>query len=103
MVRGCYGHSCPRIDSRRKEANSKERIIPMRKKMIQKPWEEMNTEELAEATKEFDVPGYRPRRVKPTAAELARHRRAMAKPKVGRSSFGDGAVNVMFTMQPELL
>jgi hypothetical protein len=37
----------------------------------QKPYWEMNLEELAEATREFDDPSYNPPAVKPTAAQRA--------------------------------
>jgi hypothetical protein len=41
----------------------------------QKPYWEMSTAELAEATKEFDDPNYNPPAVKPTTAQRAQLRR----------------------------
>jgi hypothetical protein len=69
-----------------------------------KGWHEMNTRELAEATSQFDSPGYRPRRVKASVKELEKLRRAKEKPKSrpGRKPFGTGAVRVLFTIDPEL-
>jgi hypothetical protein len=51
----------------------------------QKPYWEMNVEELAEATREYDVPGYDPPVVKPTAAELAQLHRWQKKRAAGRA------------------
>ncbi|HEY4329810.1 MAG TPA: hypothetical protein VGN88_08740, partial [Phycisphaerae bacterium] len=44
-----------------------------------KPYWEMNTAELREATKEFDDPNYHPRARKPTAKQLAQLRRIRRK------------------------
>jgi hypothetical protein len=50
-----------------------------------KPYWEMNTEELAEATKEFDDPNYHPRAVKPTAAQRAQLQRWRRKRAAARA------------------
>ena len=50
-----------------------------------KPYWEMNAEELAEATKEFDDSSQEPRAVKPTAAERAQLRRWQRKRSAARS------------------
>jgi hypothetical protein len=73
--------------------------------MSRKPWTKMTATELAAATKQFDR-GPGPTAVSPTAAELAKHRRATRPaPKRGRGrpAFGDGAVRVLFTIDPRLL
>jgi hypothetical protein len=50
-----------------------------------KPYWEMNTAELAEATKEFDDPTYAPTAVKATAAQRAQLRRWQRKRIAARS------------------
>ena len=50
----------------------------------QKPYWEMNTEQLAEATREFDDPNYDPQAVKPTAAERAQLQRWQRARKAAR-------------------
>jgi hypothetical protein len=44
-----------------------------------KPYWEMETSELREATKEFDDPAFQPPRLKTSAQDRAQHRRAKAK------------------------
>jgi len=51
----------------------------------QKPFWEMNTRELAEATQEFDNPNDNPPAIKPTAAQLAQLRRWKRKRTAERS------------------
>lgn len=77
--------------------------------MPTKPWTKMTTDELAKATKEFDA-GPPPRRVKPSAKELAKHKQAMSSPRrrvrkigPGRPPLGTGAVRVLFSIDPSLL
>jgi len=51
----------------------------------QKPFWEMNTKELAEATGEFDDPNYNPPAIKPTVAQRAQHLRWRRKRSAERS------------------
>ena len=51
----------------------------------QKPYWEMDADELAEATKAFDDPGYQPAAVKVTATERARARRWAGKRAAARA------------------
>jgi hypothetical protein len=71
----------------------------------QKTYTNMTARELAQATKEFDAPVDFPS-VKPSATELAKHRRASrsgGNAKRGRPLLGTGAARVMFTIAPDLL
>jgi hypothetical protein len=77
--------------------------------MARKPWTKMTTEELTEATKEFDH-GPGPKAIRPTAAELAKHRKAGFSAAGnhggrgrGRPKLGSGAARVLFTIDPGLL
>jgi hypothetical protein len=77
--------------------------------MPTKPWTKMTAVELAKATKEFDA-GPPPRRVKPTAKELAKLKRASSSTRrrvrqggPGRPPLGTGAVRVLFSIDPALL
>jgi hypothetical protein len=51
----------------------------------QKPYWEMNAEELGAATRGFDDPGYNPPAVTPTAAQRAQLRRWQKKRAAGRA------------------
>ena len=53
-------------------------------KTKRKKWSEMNLEELADATKEFDNPHYDPPAQKPTKVELAQLRRVQRKAAAAR-------------------
>lgn len=50
-----------------------------------KPYWEMNAEELAQATREFDDPAYHPPALKPTAAQRAQLRRWQRKRAAARA------------------
>ncbi len=70
-----------------------------------KPYQEMNADELAEATKMFDDPNYKPKYLKYTPKERAqmeriekRLRRAVGRPKVG-----EGIKRVMVSVEQGLL
>jgi hypothetical protein len=54
--------------------------------MKAKKWSEMNTAELAEATKDFDDPNYVPVVRKPTKRELAQLRRVQRKSSARRDA-----------------
>jgi hypothetical protein len=74
----------------------------MPKKQPMKPFWEMTTAELREATREFDTPskdGYGFRRMTP--AERARWNRAKRKP--GRPKIGKGAKSVLISVERDLL
>lgn len=58
----------------------------MKKRIKAKPYWEMTTLELAEATKEFDDPNYDPPAVKPTASQLAQLQRWQRKRKDQRAT-----------------
>jgi hypothetical protein len=66
-----------------------------------KPYWEMTTAQLREATKEFDDPAYQPKAVRPTTEDLARQRRA--KNKGGRPQKGLGAKTISLTVEKGLL
>ena len=70
--------------------------------MARKPWTKMTVEELAKATKAFEH-GSGPRAVPPGPAEMAKHKKAMGKPRRGRPRLGEGAARVLFTIEPTLL
>jgi hypothetical protein len=72
------------------------------KKKKGKPWEQMNTRELAEATKEFDLPGAIDRGRPLNPAEREQHRRA-AKRGRGRPKIGKGAERINITIERDLL
>jgi|SRR6266566_7834433 len=65
-----------------------------------KPYWEMNTAELREATKEYDRPG-RPKFLRPPPEERRRHEEALR--KVGRPRVGQGAKRVLITIERGLL
>ncbi len=74
----------------------------MKKKKNSKPYWEMTTEELREATKEFDVPsdtdyGFRPL----TPKERAQWNRIKRRP--GRPKVGKGAKSVLISVEQGLL
>jgi hypothetical protein len=66
-----------------------------------KPYWEMTTAELREATKQFDDPVYQPPALRPTAEDLAQQRRA--KKKGGRPRKGLGAKTISLTVEKGLL
>ena len=70
-----------------------------------KPYEQMNTAELAAATAEYDQPWTGPGLPgKPlTAAQRAQHRRAGARSKAGRPKIGGGAKIVPISIERGLL
>ena len=70
-----------------------------------KPYEQMNTAELAAATAEYDKPWTGPGLPgKPlTAAQRAQHRRASARAKAGRPKIGAGAQIVPVSIERGLL
>jgi hypothetical protein len=72
------------------------------KKSKQKPYWEMNTRELAEATKEFDEPFVIDRGRPLNRAERERHRRA-AKRGRGRPRIGKGSERINITIERGLL
>lgn len=67
----------------------------------QKPYWEMTTAELREATKEFDDPNYDPPAITPPADELKKLHRAMRKP--GRPRNGLGAKTIALSVERGLL
>jgi hypothetical protein len=70
-----------------------------------KPWIEMNTEELAQATREFDAPSPKMPGKPLDAATKARLARALAAPKRrrGRPVVGAGAERITTTVERDLL
>lgn len=70
-----------------------------------KPYEEMNTAELAQATAKYDEPWTGPGLPgKPlTAAQRAQHRQASARAKAGRPRIGGGAQIVPVSIERGLL
>ena len=75
------------------------------RKVKSKPYEEMNTAELAAATAAYDKPWTGPGLPgKPlTAAQRTRHRRAGARAKAGRPKIGGGAQIVPVSIERGLL
>jgi hypothetical protein len=73
----------------------------MRKK-IQKPYWEMTTAELREATKEFDREDLKPSAVPVPPEEYARLKRAMKRGR-GRPKVGEGTKSVLVTIEQGLL
>jgi cell envelope opacity-associated protein A len=73
----------------------------MNQKIKQKPYWEMNTQELAEATKEFDEE-FVIDKCKPLSPEM-RARWERAKRKVGRPKQGRGAQVISVSVEKELL
>jgi hypothetical protein len=71
------------------------------KKKTQKPYWEMNTDELAEATKEFDDPNYYPPALPWTKEDTTLHARAMRKP--GRPRRGLGSLTIALSIERGLL
>ena len=72
----------------------------MKKAKLIKPYWEMTTSELREATKEYDRPG--PLKfLRPPREERERHERSMR--KVGRPRVGQGAKRVLITIERGLL
>jgi hypothetical protein len=71
-------------------------------KKMKKVYAEMNTGELAEATKEFDEPFVMDRGRPLNAAERAQHRRA-AKRGRGRPRIGKGSERINITIERDLL
>jgi len=72
------------------------------KKKKTKPYTEMNTRELAEATREFDEEFVADRARPMNAAERKEHRRA-AKRGRGRPRIGAGAERINITIERDLL
>lgn len=68
---------------------------------LKKPYQEMNTAELAEATKEFDREFVADTFGPLTAAGKAAHRRARA--KSGRPRIGKGSQRINITLERSLL
>jgi hypothetical protein len=66
-----------------------------------KPYWEMNTDELREATKQFDDPAYQPPALKTSAEDISQQRRA--KSKGGRPRKGLGAKTISLTVEKGLL
>jgi hypothetical protein len=66
-----------------------------------KPYWELTTAEMREATKEFDNPAYQPLALRPTTEDVAQHRRA--KNKGGRPQMGLGAKTISLTVEKRLL
>ena len=66
-----------------------------------KPYWEMTTAELREATKAFDDPAYQPPAQRPTAEDLAQQRRA--RNRGGRPRKGLGAKTISLTVEKGLL
>jgi hypothetical protein len=58
----------------------------MSRRKKQKPYWDMTTAELAEATKEFDDPNYDPPAVKPTKAQLSQLKRCQRKRDTRRAT-----------------
>ena len=54
-----------------------------------KPYTTMNAAELAEATAQYDVPGFHPRALKPPAAEKKRHDRILKAIKRRRTAIAE--------------
>jgi ribosomal protein L21E len=73
----------------------------MRTKTLQKPYWEMTTAELREATKQYDKEFSPPRAIRPSAEELAQHRRFTG--KMGRPRKGQGSKQIAITMERGLL
>jgi hypothetical protein len=71
----------------------------MRKK--KKPYWDMNTQELAEATREFDEEFVFEKATPPPPAELAKLKRAFA--KRGRPRNGEGTQTISLTVERSLL
>ena len=77
----------------------------MKSKTAHKPYTQMNATELAQATREFDVPGYEPRFGRASTAEKTRHDAILRKikRKRGRPLVGKGAKRIQVTMERSLL
>jgi hypothetical protein len=73
----------------------------MKKKPVQKPYWEMTTRELSEATKEFDKP-FVAETFKPLSPEM-RERWERAKRKVGRPKQGRGVRVISVSVERDLL
>jgi hypothetical protein len=71
------------------------------KKTAKKPFWEMNTKELADATKEFDDPNYHPPALPWTEEDTLRHEHARRKP--GRPRNGMGAKTIALSIERGLL
>jgi hypothetical protein len=71
------------------------------KKKTQKPYWEMNTTELAEATREFDDPNYHPPALPWTKEDTTLHERARRKP--GRPRKGLGSLTIALSIERGLL
>ena len=75
-------------------------IRAKRVKNAKKPYWEMNSDELREATRRFDDSAYQPRSLPLTAADRAQHTRARRR---GRPKVGQGAQRIQLTMERSLL
>ena len=63
-----------------------------------KPYWKMNSQELADATKEYDSPSSQPQFLKAPRAQKARHDKAMKAALRGRPRIGEGARRIQLTI-----
>jgi len=68
-----------------------------------KPYWKMNSQELADATKEYDSPSREPQFLKAPRTQKARHDKAMKAALRGRPRIGEGARRIQLTMERGLL